>query len=52
MLRQWFRTLEDAPEPLRSRIAWLISTFSAERLSTEVIVQGRGMVGSGRGVLP
>jgi hypothetical protein len=48
MLRQWFRTLEDAPEPLRSRIAWLRSKFSAERLSTEVIVQGRGMVGSGR----
>lgn len=48
ILRQWFRTLEDAPEPLRSRIAWLRSQFSAERLSTEVIVQGRGMVGSGR----
>lgn len=48
LLRQWLRTLEQAPEPLRTRIAWLKSHFSAERLGTEVIVRGRGMIGSGK----
>lgn len=47
-LRQWFQVLERAPEPLRSRISWLRGLYSAEKLSKEVIVQGRGMVGSGR----
>lgn len=48
LLRQWLRTLEQAPEPLRSRIAWLKKHFPAERLEKEVILQGRGMVGSGK----
>lgn len=48
ILRQWFRALEQAPEPLRGRIAWLREHFPADRLEKEVIITGRGMVGSGR----
>lgn len=48
VLRQWFRTLEQAPEPLRSRVAWIREHLGAGRLENEVIVQGRGLVGSGK----
>lgn len=48
VLRQWFRILEQAPEPLRSRVTWLREHLPAGQLENEVIVQGRGMVGSGK----
>ncbi|RUW52406.1 hypothetical protein EN851_31465 [Mesorhizobium sp. M8A.F.Ca.ET.208.01.1.1] len=48
ILKQWFQTLEHAPEPLRSRLAWLREYLPAGQLEKEVIVQGRGMVGSGK----
>lgn len=47
-LREWFKIFESAPEPLRARISWLRNLLPDGKLASEIIVQGRGMVGSGK----
>lgn len=48
VLRQWFQTFEVAREPLLSRIRWLRDLLPEGKLENDIIVQGRGMAGSGK----
>jgi hypothetical protein len=43
ILRQWFAVLDHAPQPLRTRIAWLREHYPSNKIESEVIVINRGM---------
>ncbi|TPI60263.1 hypothetical protein FJ417_13805 [Mesorhizobium sp. B3-1-7] len=47
-LRRWLSALNNAPEPLLSRLQWLQALFPMERVNREVLIEPSGMVGSGR----
>jgi len=47
LMRQWLRALDEAPPPISRRVSWLRALLPIERVESEVIQEGRGMVGSG-----